>query len=1040
MDFMTVVSIENIPIRVSWIETSGEAGQFLIWREGAPLDSLTDKQRLFGWHAPSFYGSTLEWAEAGGVKGIALPAAMALSYFATPSSVIHARFHWGVEAELLRQAAALFQDALQMGRFMPDHVRWLQEGRIGWKLALSEGRQVEWAMLQEQAMRLEVGYLPAWFDHLVAELAGGATAAREEAAGEAWADIAARTPLLPGQLGGAFELPEASGRLWANEDDWLVAIGWKQDDVPFRTMPQLVEPDEEANEWRLRVMLQDKANPDLSLTVDAGVALKLLKEGVGADALPGAPDRWRPWLASRLARDVDRWLQTVPALEDPDSPGALRGELSDREAWEFLNEHSLQLAEAGYPVLLPKWWEDIRRLKPKLKAKVRSSVGSSGHSMFGIDQLVQFDWRLAIGDAELTEEEFRQLEAQNRRLVQIRGRWVQLDPTAVEQIRTMMKQVQKKNGLSFRDVLELHLLGSGEAGADAAGFAGTEAAAGAARTGSAGTGMDEATGLDGGAAEVLDDAVIDVRLEIELNEHLADMVGQLQRTTSIPIVDPPDGFQGSLRKYQHEGLSWLAFLAQFGLGGCLADDMGLGKTIQWIAYLLHLKNSGMLTTPALLICPTSVLGNWQKELERFAPTLQVRMHYGSGRVRGEEFTPSVAGIDLVITSYTTALIDETELSTVEWSSLCLDEAQNIKNAYAKQSAAIRKLPARHRIALTGTPIENRLTELWSIFDFVNPGYLSSLNDFRKKYVTAIERTNDALLISQVQKLIKPFLLRRVKKDPAIQLDLPEKNEMKVYLPLTAEQGAMYESMTKDLFAKLDSLSLMERRGLILATLTRLKQLCDHPALLQKGTASKAGGQSPSTLTAEHSAIHGSNKISRLLEMIQELREEGDRCLIFTQFVEMGYLLQRTIEHELGENTQFLHGGVPKTGRDRMITRFQDRSLPKEKECGVFLLSLKAGGIGLNLTAANHVFHVDRWWNPAVESQATDRAYRIGQTRDVQVHKFISLGTLEERIDEMIERKQGLSDQIVGGGENWVTELSTGELRELFALRRSWLES
>ncbi|MCC2686538.1 MAG: box helicase, partial [Paenibacillaceae bacterium] len=707
----------------------------------------------------------------------------------------------------------------------------------------------------------------------------------------------------------------------------------------------------------------------------------------------------------------------------------LRDELSDREAWEFLNEHSSRLAEAGYLVLLPDWWENIRRLKPRLKAKVRSSVGSSGHSMFGINQLVQFDWRLSIGDTEITEEEFRKLEAQNRRLVQIRGRWVQLDPAAVEQIRTAMKQVQTKKGLSFRDVLELHLLGSGEV--ESAGVLGTGTA------GSAGTSVVTGSGFDRGAAEVLDDIASDLRMEVELNEHLTNMVGRLQRATAIPIIDPPDGFQGSLRKYQREGLSWLAFLAQFGLGGCLADDMGLGKTIQWIAYLLHLKNTGMLDTPALLICPTSVLGNWQKELERFAPSLQVRMHYGGGRVKGEIFAETITGSDLVITSYTTALIDEPELSTVEWSSLCLDEAQNIKNAYAKQSAAIRKLTARHRIALTGTPIENRLTELWSIFDFVNPGYLSSLNDFRKKYVNAIERTNDAKLISQVQMLIKPFLLRRVKKDPAIQLDLPEKNEMKVYLPLTAEQGAMYESITKDLFAKLDSLSMMERRGLILATLTRLKQLCDHPALLLKGVDK---GTDNGADQDGHPQDSRSNKISRLLEMIQELREEGDRCLIFTQYVEMGRLLQQTIERELGENTQFLHGGVPKTGRDRMIARFQDRSLPKEKECGVFILSLKAGGIGLNLTAANHVFHFDRWWNPAVESQATDRAFRIGQTRDVQVHKFISLGTLEERIDEMIERKQGLSEQIVGGGENWITELSTGELRELFALRRSWLES
>ncbi|UJF36519.1 DEAD/DEAH box helicase [Paenibacillus hexagrammi] len=455
--------------------------------------------------------------------------------------------------------------------------------------------------------------------------------------------------------------------------------------------------------------------------------------------------------------------------------------------------------------------------------------------------------------------------------------------------------------------------------------------------------------------------------------------------------------------------------------------MGLGKTIQWITYLLSVKEWEKPETPSLLVCPTSVLGNWQMELKRFAPTLNVHLHYGPQRLKGDAFKENLKDIDLVLTSYTLSHLDEAELSAISWNSICLDEAQNIKNAYTKQASAIRRLDGYHRIALTGTPIENRLTELWSIFDFANPGYLGTIREFTHRYVNAIERTRDTDTINKVQKLIRPFLLRRVKKDPAIQLDLPEKNESKTFVSLTAEQGSLYENYIQDMFERLDKLSAMERRGLILAALTKLKQVCNHPALmLKEGLAAPWSGCS--------------NKLERLLEMVQELRQEGDKCLIFTQFVETGHLLQHVLQQELSEPVLFLHGGTSKTARDEMIAHFQDASVPAAEQRSIFILSLKAGGIGLNLTAANHVFHYDRWWNPAVENQATDRAFRIGQTRHVQVHKFVTLGTLEERIDEMIERKLGLSQQIVGTGENWITELTTDELRDLFSLRREWVEA
>lgn len=636
--------------------------------------------------------------------------------------------------------------------------------------------------------------------------------------------------------------------------------------------------------------------------------------------------------------------------------------------------------------------EKLKASQLKLRAKLRSSVGSSQQSMFGLEQLMQYDWKLAIDDQELTEEEFRQLLAEKTELVNLRGKWVHIDAGLFRQIRKIVSQAQKNKGLSIRDVMEMHLAG-------------------------------RLSSVEVESTE--EESASSIQLEVELTKPLQQLFTQLKQESSIPQLSPPSTLHGMLRNYQLAGASWMLFLRRYGLGGCLADDMGLGKTIQWITYLLHVKEQERPTASSLLICPTSVLGNWQKELKRFAPSLSVYLHYGSKRKKGEEFLDSIAGSDLVLTSYALSHLDEEELSMLEWDAICLDEAQNIKNAYTKQSIAIRQLRSKHRMALTGTPIENRLTELWSIYDFINPGYLGSLRQFSRHYVNPIERSNDAELISRVQMLTRPFLLRRVKKDPAVQLDLPEKNETKNYITLTSEQAALYEQVIQDLFARIERSTPMERRGLILATLTKLKQLSNHPALYLK--------ESGYTQWKERS-----NKLERLLEMVGEIRDEGDRCLIFTQFVETGYLLKQVLEEERQEAVLFLHGGVTKAKRDEMIESFQDRSSIHRSDNGIFILSLKAGGIGLNLTAANHVFHFDRWWNPAVENQATDRAYRIGQLKNVQVHKFISLGTLEERIDEMIDRKSSLSEQIISGGESWITELSTDELRDIFTLRKEWI--
>jgi SNF2 family DNA or RNA helicase len=538
---------------------------------------------------------------------------------------------------------------------------------------------------------------------------------------------------------------------------------------------------------------------------------------------------------------------------------------------------------------------------------------------------------------------------------------------------------------------------------------------------------------------------------VEIEGWVEQALARLHQVEEMAALAEPEGFQGDLRPYQERGVGWLWYLRQLGLGACLADDMGLGKTIQAIALLLYAKNqaaknqagthqAGTHQTgthqagtdqagaqnedeipilpggPALLICPTSVVTNWRREMERFAPQMRSLVHHGSNRLDGQDFHHAAETHDLIITSYGTARRDIDLLREVEWSDLILDEAQNIKNPAAKQSQAVRRISAANRIALTGTPVENRLLELWSIMEFLNPGYFGPRERFRRNFILPIERYNDAEQMAQLRRLVQPFLLRRVKTDPSIIPDLPEKNEMVVYCPLTGEQAALYQTAAEEILGQLEASQGIQRRGLVLKLLTKLKQICNHPAhfLKEKGPTTGRSG-----------------KLSRLTEMLDEALSVGDRALIFTQFVEMGELLKAHLTQTLGADVLFLHGGTSALKRDEMVQHFQqERGGPS-----IFILSLRAGGVGLNLTNANHVFHFDRWWNPAVENQATDRAFRIGQTRNVQVYKFVTAGTLEERINEMILSKQSLAENVIGSGEEWLTELDTAQLRDLLTLRR-----
>jgi SNF2 family DNA or RNA helicase len=537
----------------------------------------------------------------------------------------------------------------------------------------------------------------------------------------------------------------------------------------------------------------------------------------------------------------------------------------------------------------------------------------------------------------------------------------------------------------------------------------------------------------------------------------AEIFGPADSVEKMEMLEQPERFQGSLRPYQRAGVSWLSFLERYGMGACLADDMGLGKTIQLIALLQSERQSateGERVGPTLLVAPMSVLGNWHRELTRFAPELSVHVHHGLERPQGERFLHLAQRSDVVVTTYALVTRDKELLNQVEWRRVVLDEAQHIKNPPTKQTAAIRALRTRFRIALTGTPVENRLSELWSIMEFCCPGYLGTQADFRKRFALPVERHRDKRQAERLRQLVRPFILRRLKTDPKVISDLPPLVETRQQIPLTPEQASLYEQVVNDMLKRVDQAEGIRRRGLVLSALVKLKQICNHPAhFLREGMATSAPADDEATEGAEQAADAGprivvpkgvvradrlsarSGKSIRLMEMLEELVAAGDRALIFTQYRQMGHLLVQMIRQDLDVEALFLHGGTPQAKREQLVQRFQS----EDPAAPIFVLSLKAGGVGLNLTAANHVFHYDRWWNPAVENQATDRAFRIGQMRTVNVHKMITVGTLEERIDQMIEQKTELASQIIGSGEQWLTELNTSQLRDLLSLRGGSVE-
>ncbi|MCD7034597.1 DEAD/DEAH box helicase [Metabacillus sp. GX 13764] len=891
-------------------------------KEGKTVSAEEMQRSLFTWHRSSRHGVSLE-----NISFIGIP-----SYLLSPwmlAELIGARpFNSFVEVEIeadsaLIAAAEKVYDLLSDCDFMPDFHAW-QHQQIGWK---PKEEQLE-------------GFEAEFFNAAAADFLD-----RDQSLRNAWKAVLDAHPPLS-HFEGHF----------LDEQDWLEKIGWILDDTPFTIGLRLNEPDYDGGEWRLELMLRDKVLEDNIRVYD------------GKSSLPA---KWKKY-AEKIEREQERFKEAVPWLSFTSGTTLV----SEEEAWQFLTESSEMLVNMGIEILLPSWWQVVKESQVLMRAKVSSTP--RGPSFFGMNSLIDFNWRFSTNGVDFSEEDFLQLVNEKRRLVNFRGQWIKLDPAFIQHVKTVLKRAERE-GLHFSDVLVQELAENEE--------------------------------------ESQDEEAIDPRIfagiQIELNQQMKKMIHQLTSLQNIPDYQVPESFHGMLRPYQQQGVNWLLFLREQKFGATLADDMGLGKTIQMIAYFSYLFEKEKPEYPALIVAPTSVLGNWQKEIEKFAPHLTVHLHYGPNRVKGEGFEEKMKQADIVLTSYGLASSDVEDVAAMKWNTICIDEAQNIKNAHTKQSRAIRQLKGQHHIALTGTPMENRLTELWSIFDFTNHGYLGTLHGFHKRFVLPIEKDREEATVERLRKLIRPFLLRRTKRDEQVALNLPEKQEQKEYIPLTVEQASLYEQLVKDTFEQVSQLAGMQRKALILKMLGKLKQICDHPGLYLKEDQPRK-------------VVDRSLKIEKLMELITAIREQEESCLIFTQYISMGNMMKQLLEREFGSEVLFLNGSVSKTDRDKMVERFQGKEVP------ILILSLKAGGTGLNLTAANHVIHYDRWWNPAVENQATDRAYRIGQDRFVHVHKLITTGTIEEKIDVMLDKKQSLNEEILQS-ESWITELSTDELEELFTL-------